>query len=184
MASRQGSRTPVEGVEITDPSGRVVKVRVENERIRSITLPDHRKVSYEYDDAGRLAVYKDARGFKWKYRYGTDNRLTEVQSPQDHKRILLIRNEYGGDGTGRQSSPTRWATPRRSRGTARPRRPARTDADDVIVRDGYRGNVLVYTQRGTGDTDNHRYDRSLDRAWWSAATSTSTSRCSTSTATR
>ncbi|MEU3649890.1 RHS repeat-associated core domain-containing protein [Lentzea sp. NPDC034063] len=152
-----------EGVEITDPSGRVVKVRVENERIRSITLPDHRKVSYEYDDAGRLAVYKDARGFKWKYRYGTDNRLTEVQSPQDHKRIVLIRNEYGGDGrVTKQSDALGNATTFAWNGETQ--EATTTDADGVIVRDGYRGNVLLYTRRGAGDTDNHRYDKSLNRA--------------------
>jgi len=39
-----------------------------------------------------------------------------------------------------------------------------TDADNVVVvRDGYRGNVLIYSRRGAGDTDNHRYDASLNR---------------------
>ena len=39
-----------------------------------------------------------------------------------------------------------------------------TDADGVVVYDGYRGNVLIYSQRGNGDTDNHRYDRRLNRS--------------------
>lgn len=152
-----------EGVEITDPSGRVVKVRVENERIRWIQLPDHRKAFYDYDDAGRLKAFKDARGFKWKYGYGADGRLTEVHSPQDHKRIILVRNEYGADGrVTKQLDALGNATSFAWNGETQ--EATTTDADGVIVRDGYRGNVLLYTRRGAGDTDNHRYDKSLNRA--------------------
>ncbi|PWK84636.1 intein/intein/RHS repeat-associated protein [Lentzea atacamensis] len=151
------------GVEITDPSGRVVKVRVENERIRWIQLPDHRKTFYDYDDAGRLKAFKDARGFKWKYGYGADGRLTEVHSPQDHKRIILVRNEYGADGrVTKQLDALGNATSFAWNGETQ--ESTTTDADGVIVRDGYRGNVLLYTRRGAGDTDNHRYDKSLNRA--------------------
>jgi hypothetical protein len=38
-----------------------------------------------------------------------------------------------------------------------------TDADDISIYDGYHGNVLIYSQRSTGDADNHRYNRRLDR---------------------
>ncbi|MGW6934688.1 RHS repeat-associated core domain-containing protein [Lentzea sp. NPDC054927] len=152
-----------EGVEITDPSGRVVKVRVEKERIRWIELPDHRKTFYDYDDAGRLKLFKDARGNKWKYGYGADDRLTEVHSPQDHKRIILVRNEYGADGrVAKQLDALGNATSFAWNGESQ--EATTTDADGVIVRDGYRGNVLLYTRRGAGDTDNHRYDKSLNRA--------------------
>lgn len=50
------------GITITDPSGRAVAVRITGGLIRDILLPDQRKVQYEYDSAGRLAVYKDAWG--------------------------------------------------------------------------------------------------------------------------
>jgi YD repeat-containing protein len=33
----------------------------------------------------------------------------------------------------------------------------------VVVWDGYQGNVLLYSQRGNGDTNNHRYDGTLNR---------------------
>ncbi|MFC6093570.1 RHS repeat domain-containing protein [Saccharothrix lopnurensis] len=39
-----------------------VRVGVEGDLIRSITLPGHRKTQYEYDQAGRLGIHKDARG--------------------------------------------------------------------------------------------------------------------------
>ncbi|MBY8854846.1 hypothetical protein K7G98_43945, partial [Saccharothrix sp. MB29] len=35
-------------ITVTDPSGRVVRARVEGGLIRAITLPDHRKTQYEY----------------------------------------------------------------------------------------------------------------------------------------
>ncbi|MEJ2851905.1 MULTISPECIES: RHS repeat-associated core domain-containing protein [unclassified Saccharothrix] len=148
-------------ITITDPSGRVVRARVEGGLIRSITLPDHRKVQYEYDQAGRLAVYKDARAGQWRYGYSAEGRLTEVVDPQPH-RTTLVRNEY--DASGRMArqfdalgngTKFEWNADRQEAIT--------TDADDVVVRDGYRGNVLVHTRRGAGDTDNHRYDGSLNR---------------------
>lgn len=33
-----------------------------------------------------------------------------------------------------------------------------------MVRDGYRDNALLYSRRGVGDTDHHRYDGSLNRS--------------------
>lgn len=151
----------VDEITITDPSDRVVRVRVEGGLIRSITLPDHRKVHYEYDAAGRLAVYKDPRGGQWRYAYSAEGRLTEVTDPQPH-RTTLVRNEY--DAAGRMArqldalgNATAFAW------NAAEQEATTTDADGVIVRDGYRGNVLLYTRRGAGDTDLHRYDGSLNR---------------------
>ncbi|WP_442973728.1 RHS repeat-associated core domain-containing protein [Saccharothrix sp. NRRL B-16314] len=148
-------------ITVTDPSGRVARARVEGGLIRSITLPDHRKVHYDYDEAGRLAVYKDPRGGQWRYAYSAEGRLTEVQDPQPH-RTTLVRNEY--DAAGRMSrqldamgNATAFAW------NAAGQEATTTDADGVVTRDGYRGNVLLYSRRGAGDTDNHRYDGSLNR---------------------
>lgn len=149
------------GVTITDPSGRVVQVRISGGLIRDILLPDQRKVAYEYDSAGRLAVYKDPRARQWRYRYDAANRLTELEDPQP-LRVILARNEYNGDGRmARQIDAMgnvttfEWDAAKEEAKT--------TDADGVVVRDGYRGNVLIYSRRGVGDTDNHRYDASLNR---------------------
>ncbi len=150
------------GITVTDASGRVARARVVDGLIRSITLPDHRKVQYEYDEAGRLAVYKDARGGQWRYGYSAEGRLTEVQDPQPH-RTTLVRNEY--DASGRMTrqldavgNATTFAW------NADEQEATTTDADGVVIRDGYRGNVLLHTRRGAGDTDNHRYDGSLNRS--------------------
>ncbi|MBB5802860.1 RHS repeat-associated protein [Saccharothrix ecbatanensis] len=151
-----------DGITITDASGRTARARVVDGLIRMITLPDHRKVHYEYDAAGRLAVYKDARGGQWRYAYSAEGRLTEVQDPQPH-RTTLVRNEYDAAGrVARQSDAVGNTTS--FAWNAAEQEATTTDADGVIVRDGYRGNVLVYSRRGAGDTDNHRYDGSLNRS--------------------
>jgi RHS repeat-associated protein len=149
------------GIAITDASGRVVQVRITGGLVRDILLPDQRKVQYEYDTAGRLVVYKDARARQWRYGYNAAGLISEIQDPQP-LRVVLARNEY--DASGRMlrqidamGNVTRFAW------DAEHQEATTTDADGVIVRDGYRGNVLVYSRRGNGDTDNHRYDASLNR---------------------
>jgi RHS repeat-associated protein len=149
------------GITITDPSGRAVAVHISGGLIRDILLPDQRKVQYEYDTAGRLATYKDPRARQWRYRYDAANRLTELEDPQP-LRVVLARNEYDGAGRmARQIDAMGNAT--RFEWDATHEEAKTTDADNVVVRDGYRGNVLIYSRRGTGDTDNHRYDASLNR---------------------
>ncbi|MFD1149819.1 RHS repeat-associated core domain-containing protein [Saccharothrix hoggarensis] len=148
-------------ITVTDASGRVARARVVDGLIRSITLPDHRKVQYEYDEAGRLAVYKDARAGQWRYGYSAEGRLTEVREPQPH-RTTLVRNEYDPSGRmARQLDALGNATT--FAWNAAEQEATTTDADGVVVRDGYRGNVLLHSRRGAGDTDNHRYDASLNR---------------------
>jgi RHS repeat-associated protein len=150
------------GITITDPSGRAVQVRMSGGRITDILLPDQRKVQYEYDTAGRLVVYKDARARQWRYGYGATGLLTELIDPQPD-RVVLARNEY--DASGRVSRQTdamdnvtkfEWDAAEQIAKT--------TDADDVVILDGYKDNVLIFTRRGNGDTDNHRYDGSLNRS--------------------
>ncbi|MFI6816441.1 RHS repeat-associated core domain-containing protein [Nonomuraea sp. NPDC050328] len=146
------------GVNITDASGRVVEVRVEGGLIRQISLPDGRHVSYFYA-GGLLSSVIDPRGFTWKYTYHANSLLASVIDPHN---VAIVSNVYGADGRVTEQKdglgkPTRfeWNAGRQEAKT--------TDADGVVVWDGYRGNTLVYSQRGTGDSDNHRYDRSLNR---------------------
>jgi RHS repeat-associated protein len=150
-------------VRITDASGRVAKAFLKAGLIRSIVLPDGRRVSYGYETsaAGQtwLSYVLDAGGEKWVYRYHDTGLLSEVVDP-DH--VVVLHNEYGADGRvvsqrdalGAQTA-FEWDAGEQESTT--------TDPDGVVVWDGYRGNVLVYSQRGTGDSDNHRYDADLNR---------------------
>ncbi|HEX5542621.1 MAG TPA: polymorphic toxin-type HINT domain-containing protein [Micromonospora sp.] len=149
------------GITITDPSDRVVEVRISGGLIRSILLPDQRKVQYEYDGQGRLTVYKDARSRQWRYTYSAAGLLTEVIDPQPD-RVVLFRTEYNSAGrVVRQTDAIGKVT--RFEWDADEQVAKTTDADGVVVRDGYRDNVLLYSRRGNGDTDTHRYDGSLNR---------------------
>jgi RHS repeat-associated protein len=145
-------------VTVTDASGRTTTVKVEGGLIRSIALPDGRKASYEYT-AGLLTKVKDARGKVWKYRYTAAGLLSQVVNPDEK---VEPTNEYDANGrVTRQtdalgkSTTFAWDAAKQEATT--------TDADGVVVWDGYRGNVLVYSQRGNGDTNNHRYDGTLNR---------------------
>ncbi|MFF0574621.1 polymorphic toxin-type HINT domain-containing protein [Streptosporangium saharense] len=146
------------GVNITDASGRTAQVRIEGGLIREIKLPDGRNVNYFYT-SGLLTSVLDARGFTWRYRYHANTLLSQVVDPHN---VAIISNDYGDDGRmiaqrdglGKQTTFA-WDAARQEATT--------TDPDGVVIWDGYRGNTLVYSQRGTGDSDNHRYDRDLNR---------------------
>ncbi|MBC3841486.1 hypothetical protein GXW82_17940 [Streptacidiphilus sp. 4-A2] len=57
------------------------------------------------------------------------------------------------------------------------------DPDGVTTYDGYRDNVLLYSQNGNGDTANHRYDTALNPSLLIDPWATSTPGPSTATAT-
>jgi RHS repeat-associated protein len=146
------------GVTLTDASGRTAVVKVEDSLIKSVTLPDGRRVSYEYTN-GLLTKVKDARGEHWKYRYSAAGLLTQVVNPDEKTELT---NEYDAGGRVlRQADALGKATT--FEWDATEQEATTTDADGVVVWDGYRGNVLVYSQRGNGDTNNHRYDGTLNR---------------------
>ncbi|MEV8635112.1 polymorphic toxin-type HINT domain-containing protein [Streptosporangium sp. NPDC051023] len=146
------------GVNITDASGRVVSVRIEGGLIREIKLPDGRNVNYFYT-GDLLTSVIDARGFTWKYRYHANTLLAQVVDPHN---VAIVSNDYGDDGRvtaqrdglGKQTTFA-WDAAKQEATTI--------DPDGVRLWDGYRGNTLVYSQRATGDSDNHRYDRELNR---------------------
>lgn len=149
------------GLTVTDASGRVVEVRMSANLVRDIILPDHRRVQFEYDEHSRLVTVKDARHHIWRYRYSEAGLLTELVEPEPAKTVRLT-NTY--DAAGRvlrqrdalgHETTFAWDAAKQEATT--------TDPDGVVVYDGYRGNVLVYTQRGNGDSDNHRYDGTLNR---------------------
>ncbi len=153
------------GVSITDPSGRVAKVTINAGLISRIELPDGRKVEFGYDK-GRLVSVTDVRRQVWGYRYSTQGLLTDVVSPKKvgkpAKNVVDVHNEYDADGrVMRQTDALGKVT--KFEWKAATEEAKTTDPDGVVTLDGYRGNVLVYSQRGNRDTVNHRYDASLNR---------------------
>ncbi|GAA1858059.1 polymorphic toxin-type HINT domain-containing protein [Myceligenerans crystallogenes] len=145
-------------VTVTDASGHEANVFLEDGLIRTIALPDHRRVQFWYEN-DLLTTARDARGELWRYGYDDAGRLATVTDPD--KRVTL-RNTYGDDD--RVVSQRDGAGAEMTFDWYPARQEARTvDADGVQVWDGYRGNVLIYSQRGTGDADNHRYNGRLDR---------------------
>ncbi|GAA2564266.1 hypothetical protein GCM10010435_40680 [Winogradskya consettensis] len=141
---------------ITDASGRVVTADLGTDGlIRKITLPDGRSVKYAYTD-GLLTAATDAEGATWKYAY-TGRLLTKVTDPDDR---VQVTTTYTGarvtaqtDALGKVTTFAWDATKQEAR---------TTDADGVNFFDGYRGNVLVYSQNGNGDTTNQRYNAQVD----------------------
>lgn len=153
-----GRDTDRDEVRITDASGRTAVAHLEDGLITRLSLPDRREVRFEYTD-GLLTAVEDARGNVWGYRYDAEGRLAQVVDPHE---VVAVHNEYGAGGrvvTQRDGVGARmtfaWDSEKQEART--------TDADDISVYDGYRGNVLLYSQRSTGDADNHRYNRRLDR---------------------
>ncbi|MEV4533980.1 polymorphic toxin-type HINT domain-containing protein [Asanoa sp. NPDC049518] len=145
-------------ITITDASGRTAKVTLEAGLIREIHLPDHRKVRFFYT-GNLLTSALDARDKLWKYSYGTNGLLSAVTNPD---RVVAVRTEYDANSrVSRQfdalGNLTTFAW------NADAQESLTTDADGVRVYDGYRGNVLVYTLKGNGDVEHHRYDGSLNR---------------------
>jgi len=161
----------VSTVTVTDASGRVVTVTLDAGLIRTIALPDGRRVSYGYDQ-GRLVAVTDLRGNTWRYRYSAVGLLTDVVSPirvgAPPHNIVDVHNEYGPDTrVVKQTDALGHATTF----TWKPDVPdsvphdesITVDPDGVATRDGYKGNVLVFTQRGNLDAVSHRYDGALNR---------------------
>ncbi|GIJ57776.1 hypothetical protein Vau01_052920 [Virgisporangium aurantiacum] len=153
------------GLTVTDASGRVATVTVTDALIRKVRLPDNRYVEYGYEQ-GRLASVRDVRGNTWRYRYNDVGLLTEVISPiktgKPARNVVDVRNEYGADGRVVKQfdalgnlTTFEWHAAEEESFT--------TDPDGVVTVDGYRGNVLVHTQRGGRDAVNHRYDGRLNR---------------------
>ncbi|MDW5327412.1 DNA/RNA non-specific endonuclease [Plantactinospora sp. KLBMP9567] len=147
-------------ITVTDASGRVAKVALEGSLIREISLPDHRKVKFFY--TGQLLTARlDARGKLWKYGYAPNGLLTTVTNPD---RVVEVTTEYDANSrVNRQLDALGKPTTFEWRPGERVNESITTDADGVQVYDGYRGNVLIHTQRGNGDTVHHRYDEALNR---------------------
>ncbi|WP_246613227.1 DUF6531 domain-containing protein [Paractinoplanes bogorensis] len=145
---------------ITDASGRVVKfeIRADVGLVSKVTMPDGRSEQFDYQN-GRLLKVQDARRYTSSYGYDAAGRLNTVTDPRGTRQLL---NEY--DATGRVARQTdalggvttfAW--------DAGQQRATTTDQDNVVVIDGYRDNVLLFSRNANNDVVNTRYDGKLQK---------------------
>jgi len=123
--------------------------------VHKITLPDGRSVSYGYTGS-LMTSFTDAIGSVWGYGY-TGQQMTTMTDPAG--RVQLTSTYTNGRVT-TQVDVTGAATTFAWNPTTQ--EATTVDADGVPYYDGYRGNVLVYSQNGNGDTVNQRYDQQVD----------------------
>jgi len=69
-------------ISITDPAGRALWVNSSGGLIRSIQDPMGRRVSYEYDGHGNLAMVTDVGGNVTRYAYDSSHQLTSITDPR------------------------------------------------------------------------------------------------------
>lgn len=146
---------------VTDASGRVVRLesRADLRLVTKITLPDGRSTQFDYQN-GRLLKVQDPRRNVTTYGYDAAGRLNDITDARGNK---LIRNTY--DAAGRiteQLDPENART--EFRWDAGQQVARTTDPDGVAVVDGYRNNVLLYSQNAGNDTVNHRYTGKLNKS--------------------
>jgi RHS repeat-associated protein len=144
---------------VTDAGGRVLTVTtVDPGRISSVKLPDGRSVSYTYTN-DRLTKVVDPDGATTVYGYDTGGRLVTVTDALGHKQLV---NTYD-PGSGRVTAQAdffgkvtmfTWDSGKQESTV--------TDPDQVMIRDGFKDNVLLFTQNGNGDSAVQRYDSSLN----------------------
>lgn len=141
---------------LTDAAGHQVLADVGTDGfIHKITLPDGRSVSYAYTGSV-MTSFTDAAGVIWTYGY-TGQLLTTMTDPAGRAQVT---NTYTNGRITRQLDATGAATTFAWNPTTQ--EATTVDADGVPFYDGYRGNVLVYSQNGNGDVVNQRYDQQVD----------------------
>ena len=145
---------------ITDASGRVIDfdARADLRLVTKVTMPDGRAVQFDYE-GNRLLKVQDARRYTTTYGYDAAGRLTTVTDARGARQLL---NEYDAAGrVGRQTDAENavttfaWDPGRQEART--------TDPDGVLVVDGYRDNVLLWSRNGNNDVVNTRYDGKLQK---------------------
>jgi len=143
-------------VTITDAAGRVVTGTLNaSGLLTKLALPDRRSVIYKYTN-GMLTSAQDAASNTWTFGY-TGGLLTTVVDPQGRSQLT---NTYANGRVTRQvdasGAPTTFVwNPTNQEAIT-------TDADGVATFDGYRSNVLVYSQNDNGDATNQRFDSQVD----------------------
>ncbi|MCA2213285.1 polymorphic toxin-type HINT domain-containing protein [Jidongwangia harbinensis] len=146
---------------ITDAGGRVAdfEARADLRLVTKVTLPDGRAVQFDYE-GNRLLKVQDARRYTTTYGYDTAGRLATVVDARGARQLL---NEYDAAGrVGRQTDAENAVTT--FAWNAAEQQATTTDPDGVVVVDGYRDNVLLWSRNGNNDIVNTRYDGKLQKS--------------------
>jgi RHS repeat-associated protein len=143
---------------VVDDADRSIVFAYENERLRSVTLPDGRSVSYSYSDAGRLVGVTDPEGETARYEYNGDGRVTRAFAAGGD---LVVANRYGDDGRVIEQVDARGETTSFDYDDSA-QRTTMTDANGGAWTDVYRGNVLVRRIDPLGNALTFDYDGDLN----------------------
>ena len=112
---------------------------------RDLQLPD-----------GLLTSVQDAESAAWTFGY-TNQLLTTVVDPIGH---FSLTNTYAGGRLNRQVNASGAAT--QFIWDASKQESTTIDPDGVFFYYRYRGDTLVYSQNGNGDTNHRRYNQQVD----------------------
>jgi RHS repeat-associated protein len=145
---------------VTDAGGRVLTVTTQDPgRISTVKLPDGRTTTYSYTD-GRLTAVRDPDGAVTKYGYDAAGRLTTTTDPLGHRQLMTTYDATSGRVTSQQDVFGKTFTfawyPAEQLSKV-------TDPDGVVVEDGFKDNVLLFSRNGNVDTQIYRYDSKLNR---------------------
>ncbi|SNY53633.1 polymorphic toxin-type HINT domain-containing protein [Paractinoplanes atraurantiacus] len=146
---------------VTDASGRVVDfdARADLRLVTKVTMPDNRVVQFDYEGT-RLLKVQDARRYTTTYGYDAAGRLATVVDARGNRQVF---NEYDAAGrVGRQTDAENAVTT--FAWNAGSQEATTTDPDGVVVVDGYRDNVLLWSRNGNNDVVNTRYDGKLQKS--------------------
>ncbi|MFC3743130.1 polymorphic toxin-type HINT domain-containing protein [Paractinoplanes deccanensis] len=146
---------------VTDASGRVADfdARADLRLVTKVTMPDGRVVQFDYEGT-RLLKVQDARRYTTTYGYDAAGRLATVVDARGNRQVF---NEYDAAGrVGRQTDAENGVTT--FAWDAGKQEATTTDPDGVVVVDGYRDNVLLWSRNGNNDVVNTRYDGKLQKS--------------------
>ncbi|MET8130532.1 fibronectin type III domain-containing protein [Streptomyces sp. NPDC005251] len=128
-------------------------------RLKKVTLPDVRSVSYGYDTSGLLSVVTAVDGTPTTYGYDSGHRLTTVTDPQHH---VVTANTYDStSGRVTKQVTNDGAHPANLTWDTAKQVATYTAATGGVTKDYYAGNVLLQHVDPDGSTTSYTYDAQL-----------------------
>jgi RHS repeat-associated protein len=139
---------------LTDSGGRVVTLTVTGGRLARLGLPDGRTIFYTYAN-DRLHTVREPDGAISTYDYDAAGRIVKITDTLGH---VQLTNGYDATSGRIVSQTDALGHVTKFEWDAGKQESKVTDPDGAFVKDGYLGNVLQYSQNGSGDVTAHRAD--------------------------